>query len=101
MDTTSPPVTTHGWRQALLFRCNGLPAITTAIAHPCDAAAIAASVETQHQGLIKPVLVGPQGKINAAADAAGLDVSSIRIEDTAHSHAAAERVVTLVRSGEA
>ncbi len=101
MDTTSPPVTTHGWRQALLIRCNSLPAITTAIAHPCDAAAIAAAVKAQHQALITPILVGPQGKINAAAEAAGLDISSIRIEDTAHSHAAAERAVSLVRSGDA
>ena len=101
MDTTSPPVTTHGWLQALLTRCSGLPAITTAVAHPCDAAAVAAVVAAQHQGLITPILVGPRSKIRAAAEAAGLEISSIRIEDTPHSHAAAERAVSLVRSGEA
>ncbi len=100
MDTTPVPAT-HGWRQALLTRCGGLPAITTAIAHPCDAAAIAAAVEAQQRGLITPILVGPQSKIRAAAEAAGLDISSMRIEDTAHSHASAERAVSLVRSGEA
>ena len=101
MDTTSPPVATHGWMKALLTRCRGLPSITTAVAHPCDAAAIAAVMAAQHQGLITPILVGPQSKIHAAADAAGLDISAIRIEDTPHSHAAAERAVSLVRSGEA
>ena len=54
-----------------------------------------------HQGLITPILLGSQSKIHAAADAAGLDISAIRIEDTPHSHAAAERAVSLVRSGEA
>ena len=58
-------------------------------------------MKAQHQGLITPILVGPQGKINAAADSAGLDISSIRIEDTPHSHASAERAVSLVRSGDA
>ena len=101
MDTTFPLVATHGWQQALLTRCSDLPAITTAVAHPCDAAAIAAVVAAQRQGLITPILVGPLSKIQAAASAAGLDISAIRIEDTPHSHAAAERAVGLVRSGEA
>ncbi len=62
---------------------------------------MSAVVAAQHQGLITPILVGPRGKIQAAADTAGLDVAAIRIEDTPHSHAAAERAVSLVRSGEA
>lgn len=92
---------THGWLQRLLERCRELPALTTAIAHPCDSLALSAALEAKEEGLIVPLLVGPKSKIAAAADAAGLDISSLRIEDVPHSHAAAARAVSLVRNGAA
>jgi phosphate acetyltransferase len=92
---------THGWRQALLARCAGLPPVSTAVAHPCDAVSLQAAVEAAARGLITPILVGPEAKIRAAAQAAGVDISGLRLEPTPHSHAAAARAVALVRSGEA
>jgi phosphate acetyltransferase len=92
---------THGWRQALLARCQGLPPVPTAVVHPCDVIALSAAVEAAAAGLITPILVGPEGKIRAAALAAGTDISSFRLEPTPHSHAAAARGVALVRAGEA
>ncbi len=94
-------VAPHGWRQALLDRCRDLPAITTAVAHPCDVTALSSAMEAARQGLIVPTLVGPVDKIRAAADDAGLDLGSIRIENVRHSHEAAQRAVSLVRAGEA
>ena len=92
---------THGWRQALLTRCAGLPPVFTAVAHPCDAVSLQAAVEAAARGLITPILVGPEAKIHAAAQAAGVDISGFRLEPTPHSHAAAARAVALVRSGAA
>ncbi len=93
--------TTHGWRQALLDRCRDLPAVTTAVTHPCDAASLSSAMEAWQAGLITPILVGPPDKIRAAAQAADLELGDARIEGAGHSHEAAERAVGLVRAGEA
>ena len=101
MDSPVPCYHTHGWRAALVTRCGTLPPVSTAVVHPCDAVALGAAIEAAVQGLITPILVGPVDKIRAAADAAGLEISAYRIEDAPHSHAAADRAVALVRSGDA
>jgi phosphotransacetylase len=44
--------------------------------------------------------LGPEAKIRAAAEAAGVDISDFRLEPVPHNHAAA-RAVALVRAGEA
>ena len=101
MDKTQDVFQTHGWRQMLLTRCEGLAPIPTAVAHPCDPVSIEAVCEAAARGLITPILVGPEARIRAVAQAAGLDISGFRLEATAHSHASADRAVALVRSGEA
>jgi phosphate acetyltransferase len=50
-------------------------------------------------GIVSPMLVGPEAKIRRAAEAAGLDIAGIPIEEAPHSDAAAEAGVALVRSG--
>jgi phosphate acetyltransferase len=75
--------------------------LKVAVAHPCDQASLDAVFEAAELGLIEPILVGPRAKIMAAADALGKNVSSMRIVEAPHSHAAAEAAVGLVRSGEA
>jgi phosphotransacetylase len=94
-----PP--THGWRAQLLARCAALAPIVVAVAHPCDALSLTAAIEASVQGLSIPILVGPQAKIEAAALALGATISTFRLVDAPHSHAAAERAVALVRAGEA
>ena len=69
--------------------------------HPCDAASLGAVFEAAGLGLIEPILVGPQAKITAAAEALGKDLSTMRIVEAPHSHAAADEAVELVRSGQA
>ena len=84
----------------LLRRCEGLPPATCAVVHPCDHDALLGPLEAARRGLIEPVLVGPEARIRAVADAAGVDLSPYRIVDAEHSHAAAERAVALARGGE-
>ena len=60
----------------------------------------AGPLEAARRGLIEPVLVGPQAKIRAVAEAHGLDLGSHRILDTEHSHEAATKAVAMARAGE-
>lgn len=101
MSAAETDVHTHNWRQVLLARCKDLAPIPTAVAHPCDAASLNAALDAAAEGLILPILVGPEAKIRAAAEAADADISGCRLEPAPHSHAAAARAVALVRAGEA
>lgn len=91
----------HDRFRGLLARAVGTPPLPTAIAHPCDANAIAAAVDAAEAGLIIPILVGPLGRIRAAAKAADVDIGRYRLVDAPHSEASAEAAVALVRRGEA
>ncbi len=84
----------------LLRRCEGIPPVTCAIVHPCDHDSLLGPLEAAQRGLITPVLVGPEAKIRAVAEAAGVDLSPYRLVATEHSHAAAEQAVALARAGE-
>ena len=85
----------------LMRACEGVPPIACAVVHPCDHDSLMGAVEAARQGLIEPILVGPQAKIRAVAEAAGVDISAYRLVSTEHSHAAAEQAVALAKSGEA
>ena len=85
----------------LLQACESLPPVTTAVVHPCSDDALTGPVQAAEAGLIKPILVGPEEKIRAVAEAEGLDISPYPLISVEHSHLAAEQGVALVRSGEA
>ncbi len=91
----------HDRYRRLTDRAAAGEAIATAIVHPCSADAIAAAAEAAEAGFILPILVGPEIRIRAAAEAAGADISAFRIVDAPHSHAAAEAAVAMVHSGDA
>lgn len=84
----------------LLARCAGLAPVRCAIVHPCDAAALQGAIAAATHKLIEPVLVGPEAKIRAVAEAEGVDLAGIAIESTPHSHAAAARAVAMARAGD-
>ena len=71
----------------------------TIVAHPCDETSLRGAIEAADLGLIRPILVGPEAKIRAVAQASGLSLDGIEIVDAPHSHAAAERAVALIREG--
>lgn len=85
----------------LIARVRALEPTPTAVVHPCDAASLESVVEAAKLGIIRAILVGPPGKILAAAKAADLDITGFEVVDAPHSHAAAERAVALVREGRA
>jgi len=90
-----------GKYEQLLARCKAIPAVPTAVAHPCEATALSGAVEAARLGLIVPILVGPADKIKEIAAAEGLNIDGLEIIDTEHSHDSAERSVELVREGRA
>jgi phosphate acetyltransferase len=91
----------HGKYQRLLNHCKALPAVPTAVAHPCDTSSLEGAADAAQIGLIIPILVGPVKRIEAAAKASGRDISAFEIVDAPHSVAAAEAAVRLVREGRA
>lgn len=76
------------------------PPVRTAVVHPVSAAIMTSLAAATAEGILDPVLVGPEKKIRAAAKEAGVDISSFRLIDAPHSHAAAEVAVALARAGE-
>ncbi|UHC19517.1 bifunctional enoyl-CoA hydratase/phosphate acetyltransferase [Methylobacterium currus] len=86
------------WRR-LIEAARDLPPIRMAIVHPCDALSLTGALAAGRAGLIVPVLVGPQAKIAAAAEAAGEALDGIVVVDAPHSHAAAAQAVALARTG--
>jgi phosphate acetyltransferase len=84
----------------LVARCEPLPPVTCAVVHPCDRDSLAGAIESARRGLIVPILVGPEAKIRAAAQAAAIELAGYRIVATDHSHAAAECAVKMARDGE-
>jgi phosphotransacetylase len=90
-----------GKYERLLERCRSLEPVPTAVAHPCEATALAGAVEAAKINLIEPILVGPAAKIREIAKAAEIDLGGLKIVDVQHSHAAAARAVELVREGRA
>jgi phosphotransacetylase len=90
-----------GKYEQLLARCRGVEPVRTAVAHPCEATALAGALEAAEQGLIAPILVGPTAKIREVATQHGLDLGGVQVVDAPHSHAAAAAAVALVREGQA
>ncbi|MFB9970981.1 bifunctional enoyl-CoA hydratase/phosphate acetyltransferase [Pseudoroseomonas cervicalis] len=91
----------HSHYGRLIARCEGQAPVPCAVAHPCDEAALAGALEAAGQGLIRPLLVGPEARIREIAARAGLDLGDLPVIDTPHSHASAARAVALVREGKA
>jgi len=100
-DVARISVQTHDKFSAFVQRVRPLRPVPTAVAHPCSAGAIQAAVEAAREGMIEPILVGPIGKMEAAAEEAGVALKDFRLIDATHSHDAAQKAVALVRAGEA
>ena len=98
-----PEVSFSSGREAryrhLLSITDGLPPVTLAVAHPCDAESLGGAILAMQSGIAVPILVGPEWRIRAVADENGIDLDGIEIVDVEHSHAAAEKAVELCREG--
>jgi len=92
---------THEKYDRLIARCQSLPPVPTAVAHPCDRTSLEGALDAARLGLITPTLVGPTARIAAVAEEWRLDISHCPIVEARHSQEAAEKAVALVRSGQA
>ncbi|MGN6099354.1 MAG: bifunctional enoyl-CoA hydratase/phosphate acetyltransferase [Bosea sp. (in: a-proteobacteria)] len=84
---------------SIVAQARALPPLSAAIVHPCSPEAILAAIEVRDEGLLQPILVGPEAKIRAAAEKAGVALDGIAIEPAPHSHAAAARAAELAVAG--
>lgn len=83
----------------IIEMARGLEPIRTAVVHPVDAISLIGAVEAAREKLILPVLVGPERRIRAAAEAAKLDLGAYEFAPTEHSEAAAALAVAMARAG--
>jgi phosphate acetyltransferase len=84
----------------LIEQTKGLAPLVTAVVHPVDRNSLLGALDAAGAGLIVPVLVGPEARIRAVAEAEAIDLAGYRLVPTRHSHEAAERAVALARAGE-
>ena len=91
----------HEKYQRVIARCSSLQPVPVAVAHPCDESSLRGALEAAELGLIAPILVGPQQKIEAVAKEHGLDLGGHSIVDAPHSEASADAAVALAREGKA
>ncbi len=91
----------HGAKfRRMIAMAEALEPIVTAVVHPVDANSLGGAVAAALANLITPVLIGPEHKIRAVAEASDLDLSPYRLVATEHSDAAAAKAVALARQGE-
>ncbi|MFL9913756.1 bifunctional enoyl-CoA hydratase/phosphate acetyltransferase [Paraburkholderia sp. RL17-337-BIB-A] len=90
----------HNRYEAFIREARVRPALRIAIVHPCSAEAIQAAIDARDEGLLDPVLIGPEAKIRAAAEAANVSLDGVPIEAVEHSHAAAARAVEMGTAGQ-
>jgi phosphate acetyltransferase len=84
----------------LLELAKGLAPIKVAVVHPCSEEALRGALEAAVEGLIEPLLVGPEERIRRVAADAKIDLHGRRIVAAPHSHAAAALAVEMARNGE-
>lgn len=89
----------HGTHEAFVAEACKAPSIMAGIVHPCSESALLGAIEMRDRNLLEPLLVGPEAKIRAIAEAAGISLDGIEFESTPHSHAAAARAVELALAG--
>jgi phosphotransacetylase len=89
----------HEKYDRLIAAAREIPAVATAVAHPCDETSLKGAAEAAAAGMIRPIFVGPEGRIRETAEKAKVDLKGFEIVDVPHSHAAAAKAVELVRSG--
>jgi phosphate acetyltransferase len=95
------PRTKHEKYERLIAATKGLPALATAVAHPCDETSLRGVLDAAEAGIIAPILVGPHERVRSLANSLNLDIEVIEVIDVPHSVAAAEKAVELVRTGKA
>ena len=95
---SAPPVLRGVER--LIAHVRSMEPVRMAVVHPCDALSLAGAIDARDAGIIRPVLVAPRARLQAAAAEAGIDLDGIPCIDVPHSHAAAEEAAAMASRGE-
>src|SRR5262245_64985444 len=69
----------HEKYERFIERARAIVPLPTAVAHPCEASALAAAVDAARMGLVTPILVGPGQRIKTVAAQSGPDLSGLEI----------------------
>ena len=101
MPDATPAPKRHDKYDRLIAVASKHPPMATAVAHPCDAVSLESAVEAARLGLLRPILVGPPARVLDVAARAGLDIGSLDLVESRHSHDSAAKAVELVRAGRA
>lgn len=72
----------------------------TAVVHPVGPNSLKGAMDAYEEGLIIPVLVGPEHRIRTVAKEHQIDLTGAEIVSTEHSHAAAALAVKMVHEGD-
>ena len=83
----------------LLALGNGLQVLRCGVVHPCDAESLQGAMDAAHHGLLVPVLIGPEARIRALAEANQINLDAAEFIDVPHSHAAAEAAAAQAANG--
>lgn len=83
----------------LIKAVEAMPALPTAVVHPCDEVSLAGALQAAARNLIAPVLIGPPQRVAAAAKALDADISAFPLIASDHSHDSAAKGVALAREG--
>jgi len=89
----------HDRMSQMVEKAKAYGPLRTAVVHPCDVGSLSGMDEARRAGLMIPVLVGPESKIRATAEAAHISLEGCEIVSVEHSHAAAIEAVNLAREG--
>jgi phosphate acetyltransferase len=82
----------------LIAAAKALAPVPTIVVHPCDETSLRGAVDSAQAGIIRPILVGPAGRIGETAKKFGLDISGFEIVDAAHSDESAAKGVGLIHA---
>ena len=100
--TNPPPANGQQLRgiDRLIAHVRNLEPVRMAVVHPCDALSLGGAMDARDAGIIIPVLVGPQARLQAVAAEAGISLAGCEIVDAPHSHAAAAAAACMAGKGE-
>ena len=85
----------------LIARAKGLSAATAVFAHPVQAESLQSAVAARDSGILRPVLVGPEKELRAAAEQSAIDLKLCRVVNAPHWRAALAQALDMARSGDA
>ena len=91
----------HKHLEYLMARSAAAPALSVAVAWPCDRDSLLGALEAMRHGALRPLLVGPRAMMEATARAADTSLDGCELVEAETPSAAAAAAVRLCRDGRA